>query len=184
MKKLTALILALSLVMTTTISQARENGMDGLILGAGGGALIGQAIGRNTEATLIGTAVGSMLGYIVGNERDKYGLDNRVAYGTPVERYPRTRYVTVVPAPPPKPETVCRESEMLAEIDGRAAKVYGTACLENGEWVFVSPGLVSQTVIIEQNRHPAHYGKINYRKANRHFNKQRFNRPAMYRPVW
>ena len=41
--------------------------------GSGRGAIAGQAIGRNTGATLIGAAVGTMVGYIVGNEMDKYG---------------------------------------------------------------------------------------------------------------
>ncbi len=43
----------------------------GALLGAGIGALAGQAIGRDTEATLIGTAVGAGAGYIIGNESDK-----------------------------------------------------------------------------------------------------------------
>jgi hypothetical protein len=43
----------------------------GALLGAGIGALAGQAIGRDTEATLIGTAVGAGAGYVVGNESDK-----------------------------------------------------------------------------------------------------------------
>ncbi len=184
MKNLTALILALSLVMTSNLAQARENGVNGFFLGAGSGALIGQAIGRNTEATLIGTAVGSMLGYIVGNERDKYGVGNRVAYREPVRRYSQTRYVTVVPPPQAQPEPICRETEMLAEIDGRAERVYGTACLENGEWVVANQGLVSQTIIIEKNRRHhqkrnAHYKRAKHRRANRHY-----NRPAFYRPVW
>jgi outer membrane lipoprotein SlyB len=41
------------------------------LLGAGIGALAGQAIGGDTEATLIGTAVGAGAGYIIGNESDK-----------------------------------------------------------------------------------------------------------------
>jgi uncharacterized protein YcfJ len=43
----------------------------GALLGAGVGALAGQAIGGDTEATLIGTAVGVGAGYIIGNESDK-----------------------------------------------------------------------------------------------------------------
>ena len=43
----------------------------GALLGAGVGALAGQAIGRDTEATLIGTAIGAGAGYIIGNESDK-----------------------------------------------------------------------------------------------------------------
>ncbi|MHC4128014.1 MAG: glycine zipper domain-containing protein [Planctomycetota bacterium] len=43
----------------------------GALLGAGIGALAGQAIGRDTEATVIGTAVGAGAGYVIGNESDK-----------------------------------------------------------------------------------------------------------------
>ncbi len=43
----------------------------GTTMGAGIGALVGQAIGRNTQATLIGTAIGAGVGYIIGNEQDK-----------------------------------------------------------------------------------------------------------------
>ncbi|MDP6600745.1 MAG: glycine zipper domain-containing protein [Phycisphaerales bacterium] len=43
----------------------------GTLIGAGTGALAGQAIGGNTEGTLIGAGVGALGGYIVGNEMDK-----------------------------------------------------------------------------------------------------------------
>lgn len=43
----------------------------GSLLGAGIGALAGQAIGRDTESTVIGTAVGAGAGYVIGNESDK-----------------------------------------------------------------------------------------------------------------
>lgn len=43
----------------------------GGLAGVGIGALAGQAIGGNTEATLIGAAIGAGAGYIIGNEQDK-----------------------------------------------------------------------------------------------------------------
>jgi uncharacterized protein YcfJ len=43
----------------------------GGLLGAGGGALLGQAIGRDTTSTLIGAGAGALTGYIIGNEMDK-----------------------------------------------------------------------------------------------------------------
>ena len=46
-------------------------GRTGALAGGGVGALIGQAAGRDTEATLIGAAVGAGVGYIIGNEVDK-----------------------------------------------------------------------------------------------------------------
>ncbi len=66
--------------------KAQENGINGFLLGAGGGALIGQVIGRNTESTLIGTAVGSMLGYVIGNEREQNGTIRVQTTHRPVQR--------------------------------------------------------------------------------------------------
>ncbi len=43
----------------------------GALAGSGVGAIIGQAAGGSTEATLIGAAVGTGVGYIIGNEVDK-----------------------------------------------------------------------------------------------------------------
>lgn len=43
----------------------------GTLAGAGMGALIGQAAGGNTRATLIGAGVGAAGGYIIGNEVDR-----------------------------------------------------------------------------------------------------------------
>ena len=43
----------------------------GSLLGAGIGALAGQAIGGDTKATLIGAGVGAAGGYMIGNESDK-----------------------------------------------------------------------------------------------------------------
>ncbi len=43
----------------------------GAAVGAGGGALAGQAIGGDTEGTLIGAGVGAVGGYLIGNEMDK-----------------------------------------------------------------------------------------------------------------
>jgi len=67
-------ILASSLFLGGCASQ----GLNGSMLGAGLGAVTGQAIGHNTESTLIGTAVGTFLGYAVGNEVDKFNRNNVV----------------------------------------------------------------------------------------------------------
>ncbi len=53
-------------------AQAKDKAVDGLLIGAGGGAILGQALGRDTESTLIGTAIGGALGYMIGNEQEKY----------------------------------------------------------------------------------------------------------------
>lgn len=43
----------------------------GSLIGAGAGAALGQAIGRDTQGTLIGAGVGAAAGYMIGNEMDK-----------------------------------------------------------------------------------------------------------------
>ncbi len=63
--------------MMTVFTGCETDGQSGLLIGAGVGALAGQAIGGSTEATLIGTAVGSGVGYVVGNERDKKKASER-----------------------------------------------------------------------------------------------------------
>lgn len=39
----------------------------GALIGAGAGALAGQAIGRNTQSTVIGAASGALLGAVIGS---------------------------------------------------------------------------------------------------------------------
>lgn len=62
--------LALSMALLAACGCATK-GRTGALAGGGVGAIIGQAAGRSTEATLIGAAVGTGVGYIIGNEMDK-----------------------------------------------------------------------------------------------------------------
>jgi uncharacterized protein YcfJ len=64
-------------------------GKSGTLIGAGGGALAGQAIGRNTEGTLIGAGVGAIGGYIIGNEMDKSNAkkQQQITGSTPPSTY-------------------------------------------------------------------------------------------------
>lgn len=75
-------LVALSVLI---LSSCASNGINGAGIGAGLGAITGQAIGRNTEATLIGAGIGTLLGYITGNEVDKFNQNYRVI--------PRQQYV-------------------------------------------------------------------------------------------
>ena len=90
-------------------SRAQDRGIDGLVLGAGGGALVGQAIGRDAKATLLGTAVGGMVGYMVGNEMDKGNYDNGYAV---------TRAGVFFPPPPPLPPVVFSFNDRDHHRDG------------------------------------------------------------------
>jgi len=67
------------------------NTQKGAAIGAGIGALAGQAIGHDTEATLIGTAAGTLLGAITGNavDQNRMGprLHQRTSRGLPSRAY-------------------------------------------------------------------------------------------------
>jgi hypothetical protein len=65
-----ATLLAALMAGTSTLGGCNDAQAGGL-LGAGGGALLGQAIGRDTTSTLIGAGAGALTGYIIGNEMDK-----------------------------------------------------------------------------------------------------------------
>ena len=66
-RKLTTIIVALTIVMTTiTIAEARHrDGLDGLLLGSAGGAVIGHAIDRSPEGAIIGSVIGGTLGILL-----------------------------------------------------------------------------------------------------------------------
>ena len=136
-------------------TKAQDHGVNGLLLGAGGGALVGQAVGRDTEGTLIGTAVGGMLGYMVGNEMDKdgygqvYASPQPVFYPTPT---PTRRIYHPPPPPPPRyfpyhpdygrrhhgyshgPDRICRETVVVSRYHGRYRETLKTVCRDRDDW--------------------------------------------------
>ena len=75
MKRNTLIVLLLSLmflsVSCATTQPDRYNTQRGAAIGAGIGALMGQAIGRDTEATLLGAGIGTLVGAIAGNAVDQ-----------------------------------------------------------------------------------------------------------------
>lgn len=73
MKKYACILL---LVLAVPLAAAgcatdRYNTQKGAAIGAGVGALYGQAIGRNTESTLLGAALGGLAGTAIGNYHDQ-----------------------------------------------------------------------------------------------------------------
>ncbi len=150
MKQIIPLMLATSLLLAACAEMQVQKGRKGQVgagTGAAVGAIIGQAIGHDTEATLIGAAAGGLLGYILGNEMDKYDRQQinhvfeRGVSGTPSAWVnPDTgNQFRVTPKPAytlPKTQTVCREAEIVAVINGKPEKTYTTACRDNsGRWV-------------------------------------------------
>tara|TARA_Y100000310_G_scaffold327781_1_gene394678 strand:- start:610 stop:990 length:381 start_codon:yes stop_codon:yes gene_type:complete len=81
--------LCVSLLMMTGCDRVGE----GATFGAGIGALAGQAIGGNTEATLIGAGVGALLGGAIGNDQQKSSQQYRNADGSYTTRRSTTRKV-------------------------------------------------------------------------------------------
>ena len=65
------LILSILAASVGLVAACDNSAKSGTLIGAGTGALAGQAIGHNTEGTLIGAGVGALGGYIIGNEMDK-----------------------------------------------------------------------------------------------------------------
>ncbi|PIE57724.1 MAG: hypothetical protein CSA33_06665 [Desulfobulbus propionicus] len=114
--------------------------------GAAGGALVGQAIGHDTEATLTGAAVGTVLGYIVGSTMDQYDkrqLNHVYERGMSNQRLswynPDTgNQYRIIPKPayrrkPGGPS--CRRAQIEAIINGKRQVTYSTACRDrNGRW--------------------------------------------------
>ena len=135
------------LFLSSCANSDLNKGQQGALGGAAGGALLGQAIGRSTEATLIGAAVGTMLGYIVGNEMDKFDkreLNHAYEFGrsgqaTTWQNPDSGNAYEVIPQPayshPSNPQRPCRKAEILATIDGKTEKTYTTACRNSqGQW--------------------------------------------------
>ena len=68
MRVLTTAFLSISLGLLGACDNSAKSGT---LIGAGGGALAGQAIGGNTKGTLIGAGAGALIGGAVGNDQDK-----------------------------------------------------------------------------------------------------------------
>ena len=68
-----------------TAQQQRATG--GAALGAAGGALVGQAIGGNTESTLIGAGAGALLGAVLATSGGPQPRDQEMCRYQ--DRYPR-----------------------------------------------------------------------------------------------
>ncbi len=73
-------LVAAGLIGSSSLLGGCTDAQAGTLLGAGVGALAGQAIGGDTKATLIGTAVGAGAGYVIGNESDKAKHERRHQY--------------------------------------------------------------------------------------------------------
>jgi hypothetical protein len=125
MKKviLLAIILTMSasLVSCAHYPPDRYNTQKGALIGAGAGALLGQAIGRNTGGTLIGLAAGTVLGGLVGNavDQDYQAARDAAQYQRQVVYYDRNgSAVESIPGPVDQ-RTNCRTVTNRVWQDGK-----------------------------------------------------------------
>ena len=112
-KNLTILLLSLMLLsVSCATTPDRYNTQKGAAIGAGIGALLGQAIGRDTEGTLLGAGIGTVVGAIAGNAidqdyqaaRDAALINKRVVYVDD-----RGRAVEAIPVQSSNQQTNCRK---------------------------------------------------------------------------
>jgi hypothetical protein len=151
-------MMVLGLTFVSTARADNQQSINGLVLGAGGGALVGQAIGRNTESTVIGSALGGVVGYIIGSEmdRDTYRYrSHRPRFEQP-PRVPVHRKKVVVQnnyyydeQPGRATYGQCREAEVLGTIRGKARKMYATVCKTERGWEI----LPDEQAYYEDTRH-------------------------------
>ncbi len=97
-----------SLLFVLSVSLAggcESDAQTGALVGVGVGALIGQAAGGSTEATLIGAGVGAGAGYMIGNEKDKKKAQQQnynVQYSTAESPLAGTSWLVLSVVPEPK----------------------------------------------------------------------------------
>jgi surface antigen len=144
-------ILAVVLLSAMTAACSSDPGpkqAGGTLVGAGAGALIGNAIGGSAGSTIAGAAIGGLIGNRVGAAMDDE--DKRRAYaaqiqalesgpsGAPVAwRNPDSgRYGSVVPGSAYDSNGMnCRPYTHTIYIDGRPQTTRGTACRNpDGTW--------------------------------------------------
>jgi hypothetical protein len=123
------------LLLALVVAGCESKGGTGALAGAGVGALIGQAAGGNTQATLIGAGIGAGVGYIVGNEMDKADAKKHSANPTyKPQKSPLTGTTWQVVSVVPEPDPPFKSMTVHFGIDGYANtnKVFEGGRLEKG----------------------------------------------------
>lgn len=120
---LLTLILSLLLGACAHYPPDRYNTQAGALTGAAMGALIGQAIGANTQSTLIGLAAGTILGSLVGNaiDQDYQAARDAALYGKPVIYYDKNGHA-VEAIPEGLDDANCRQVRKRIWENGKLIK--------------------------------------------------------------
>lgn len=135
----TILILLLALLIPACATKAGT----GTAVGAGVGGLAGHAIG-GTTGMLIGGAVGGALGFSVGksmDDEDRRRAAQALEYNRAMEW--ENAQGEVYRVEPTRTSYIdgreCRNFRMLADVEGRAENITGTACRRpDGTWETIS----------------------------------------------
>ena len=79
--RLSSLVIGLAIIITTVgTAEARHNdGLEGLLLGSAGGAIVGHAIDRSPEGAIVGSMIGGTIGMLLdlGSDRKHLVVVNR-----------------------------------------------------------------------------------------------------------
>ncbi len=141
--KTTIFMAAIILISPFSSAFGRDRAVNGLIIGGGSGALVGQAIGRNTESTVIGATVGGILGYIIGNEtRHSHHINYDHVTPHSNNRYRYTHGPIIVKekhynSPRHRHET-CKETITYTRTHGHTERIVSTQCWDTGKSAYRS----------------------------------------------
>lgn len=67
-----SMLLLISIVSCAGVTHKESKTKTGVLVGSAGGAILGQAIGGNTESTLLGAGIGAVLGGLTGHQIGAY----------------------------------------------------------------------------------------------------------------
>ncbi len=128
MKTLYLTIFTLLVSLTATVNTfAGPNSVNGLLIGAGSGAIAGQAIKHDSMATLVGAAVGGIMGYAIGNDLDQHGFvahysrhgHDSIRFGKPFD-HPHGYYN--------HPGNYCKKSVFYRRVRGYERRIVTITC--------------------------------------------------------
>ena len=148
----TSLVLALSVSLASCTKEE-----SGTLLGAIGGAVIGDAIGGSGTGKVIAIAAGTMAGAYIGGEvgksldradrqamaeRTQHALEKTESGKISTWHNPDSGHsgtVTPQPAYTNKKDEYCREYQQTVTVGGKTETAYGTACRQaDGTWKIVN----------------------------------------------
>lgn len=140
-------VVCLIVCSALTVVGCQTKGQTAAVVGAGLGALIGQAVGGDTGATLIGAAAGTGLGYIIGNEMDKNDAEKHTAdpkYTPPVSPLSGTTWqvISVVPEPDPPFKSMVVEFGRDGYVTTSRSNLDGVVSIERERYRVVGSTLV------------------------------------------